>query len=274
MKPLTLHPHEIRRLLATGSVTVWRPVNRRSCANVPTWLWNRLEWDDAKVPTGAMGNCADNGYLHIACRPVEGDSPDEWTRERVYPAHPPGSERWVKERFGWAVTPKGKSVIVYQADNQARPVLCDNEGEGDCVGVEKEPVEYVAVDGLLWKAAQRMPRWASRLSVTSTAVQARQVDSLCDPDLEFEVFDTGIKGDCECCCRYGGEYAGECFECAGWGEVDGEECEHCGGEGTCQVCEGACAPSAMFASWWESQYGHWNPDEWAWVTTLTRKDEG
>lgn len=202
-KPILLYRHEIRRLIDTGSVTVWRPIDRIG--------------RHGKV--AQFGPSDTPGYeWHFRCK--RGLWQDYRDAELIKVApHPPGSERWVRERCAiWTGPSDG---VVYDDDPDWRSLRQDNEHLKAITQIKGR-----------WKflAARQMPRWASRLSVVSTAVQARQVQGV----TEVEAEQTGV---------------------------------HPGG-----FASRRSVP--FFREWWQSQYGAWNPDPWAWATTLTRKDEG
>lgn len=116
-----------------------RPVTRGSCA-IDKWLWDRLEWDDSKVPTGGMTTFADNGYLHVATRPHPDELPKHltdpgyWTRNRVYPKWEVGDRIWIREAFDWfagktihlagdKTTSRRFDQVLYRADG-GNPMSC------------------------------------------------------------------------------------------------------------------------------------------------------
>src|SRR5690606_26321903 len=107
MKPITLHPHEIRRLQSTGSVTVWRPMKPQPVLNDDRWVWN---------PSGKeiVAGVPERGAVWRADKPPA----DTGAAGIVDMApHPPGSERWVRET--WAPSRKsGIRQVCYAADGQ------------------------------------------------------------------------------------------------------------------------------------------------------------
>ena len=75
-----------------------RVVQRNNSCPRDKWLWDRLVFDDSIIPD-ALRTFADNGYLHIACKPHPDDEQADaalWTRQRIYPEWNIGDRLWVK----------------------------------------------------------------------------------------------------------------------------------------------------------------------------------
>jgi len=169
MKPITLHPHELNRLLSTGSVTVWRPIDRIGRHGKAT------QFGPSNTP----------GYdWHFRCKRGLWQDYRNADLMKLAPL-PPGSERWVRETWSY---------------------YCDYENLFDCIryktdGARRKPDFHrfanvsentwyrfsMLCDGCgckdhSWRSPVTMPRWASRLSVVSREVQARQVQSVTEEE--------------------------------------------------------------------------------------------
>lgn len=154
MKPITLHPHEIRRLIDTGSVTVWRPMK-------PQPRWDTLGGFEAWECKG--------GHVHVW---DEDRDPDEVAFVNQCAPHPPGSERWVRETWRGNTDGELEIAINYQVDDTVKDFYIDQL---------PRDVYQLKLDWA-WRSPATMPRWASRLSVVAKAVQARQVESVTEEE--------------------------------------------------------------------------------------------
>lgn len=146
--------------------------SRRNCASMPTYLWNRLVFDDALVPPDAPKTFADDGYLHVATRPHPDDPQDgpNWTLERVYPKWKVGDQLWVRET--WCKAPRELSQsphIHYRADYQSGNVPgCRTWDLYNC--------------DTKWRRSAHMPRWASRITLEITNVRVERVQEISEKD--------------------------------------------------------------------------------------------
>lgn len=139
-KPLTLHAHEIRRLQATGKVTVWRAVKNLGVfvdtemgMAPPTYY---PEWKQWIWPDGTTADCP----------------------------HAPGSTCWVRET--WAEGDKEPCDCLPGTICRHRPMV---HFRADWAGID---------DDVRWRPASHMPQWASRLSITISRVSVQRVQEI------------------------------------------------------------------------------------------------
>src|SRR5690606_659665 len=97
MKPLTLHPHELNRLLSTGSVTVWRPMKPQPPAYINDLHGGKLsKRAPYTLEDNETGIIIGMGFF------------DDDDRPYICP-HPPGSEAWVRETWATDIHNNGDS---------------------------------------------------------------------------------------------------------------------------------------------------------------------
>jgi len=159
----------VRAILSDRKTQTRRLITRRNCDHIPGYLWDRLEFDDAKVPEGAMRTFADDGfgdggYLHVACRPHPKaprrlQTPEDWTLERVYPRVSVGDVLWVKETW----KPLG------------------NPAERVCA-VDYRATGWDVAGTIKWRPSIFMPRWASRIDLEVTAIRGQRVQDISEGD--------------------------------------------------------------------------------------------
>ncbi|MFA6046980.1 MAG: hypothetical protein WC718_18505 [Phycisphaerales bacterium] len=140
MRGLTLHAHEIRRLLSAGDVLVLRPVkpqpHKRNFAGEEVYVWNRY-WFDKIIPTDMLEDC---------------------------PLGAPGEQRFVRETWGVSaklpVSAHGDELI-WLAYPDMRGYKADN-----------------LPGNWRWRSPVTMPRWASRATVTVRDVRVLRVQDV------------------------------------------------------------------------------------------------
>ena len=160
VKPLILHAHEIRRLLAHGSVLVLRPVKPQPQPEYRLW-----------------GPVFD-GYAAWTDHPIQGEKGH--IIEMRCPLGTPGTKNWVRETWRRSLlsVPNG---LEYRADGLLRWF----DGS-DTVA------EYASVtiprDGR-WRSPVTMQRWASRCDVTVRDVRVMRIWSLQYDDNLAQGFD-------------------------------------------------------------------------------------
>lgn len=155
MKALTLHDHEVRRLLAAGSVLVMRPVKPQ-----PPEGWR-------------MWGPIIDGHAAWCEHPTQGEKGQVVEVRCPYGA--PGDTAWVRETW-MRQPPDAPDGIWYQADNLARWF--------DGTDTRTEALaRQLSRDGR-WRSPVTMPRWASRCAVSVTEVAVRQTTELTPADLE------------------------------------------------------------------------------------------
>jgi hypothetical protein len=182
--PIIFSGESVRAILAGLKTETRRVITRRSCEPMPKWKWDRLEFDDSKVPETAMQTFADNGYLHVATWPHPDDPLDgeNWTRERIYPRVQVGDTLWVRETF-WEDSRVNYSKPPCEVYYDATPeIAMDPFGRViqatyiDGNNVPPEASLHNLEGNRFWSktSSSRMPRWASRLTLKVTNVRVEQ----------------------------------------------------------------------------------------------------
>lgn len=149
MTALTLHAHEIRRLLSHGSVLMVRPVKPQPEDYIVGDLLGQPQW-----------------YL-------DGD-PEHVLR----PPYAPGTKHWVRERFAIAIG--GLSLGLW--DWQEYVSVIFPEGVGPSFDLREEHPDYAKIRMYAmrnapadWRSPATMPRWASRCDVIVRDVRVRRM---------------------------------------------------------------------------------------------------
>jgi hypothetical protein len=165
----------VRAILEGRKTQTRRLVTRRNCESFQGW--KSLEFDDSKVPTGAMKTFADNGYLHVACRPEEGleNQPENWTRERIYPKWNVGDRAWVRET--WMPFDRDHHIADIKFAYRASCGADSDEIRRDYI---KSGRDY------RWRPSIHMPRKASRITLEITGVKVERLQHLADKDARAE----------------------------------------------------------------------------------------
>jgi len=151
MTALTLHAHEIRRLLSHGSVLVVRPVKPQPHWNPPETIPGFWYWE---VEPGKWYCYRDDEIAEI---------------HEYCPLGAPGERRWVRETWRRSL-PSMPNGLEYQADGLLRWF------DGSDTVAEYESVT-IHRDGR-WRSPATMPRWASRCDVTVRDVRVVRVDDV------------------------------------------------------------------------------------------------
>ena len=166
MKPITLHPHEIHRLLSHGSVLVVRPVKPQP-VQLDTGLWY---WQPPRLPQRApefvWADALDTPWWIIAIH--AGDCP----------LGAPGTKHWARET--WAAC--------FHPEDPVQPGMAMCVEDGKVVGPPRWhpdlPREMRREMFRQWtiRSPVTMPRWASRYDVTVSEVRCMQVGKLSEED--------------------------------------------------------------------------------------------
>jgi hypothetical protein len=100
----------------------------------------------------------------------------------------PGDRLWVKERWTSTVqTCGGGHACIAYADGYARELLCDNEGEGDPVGLGAAVTPHLD-DETKWRPSIHLRRIYSRIALEVTGIRVERVESITDADAIAEGF--------------------------------------------------------------------------------------
>jgi len=167
VKPITLHPHEIHRLLSHGSVLVVRPVKPQP-VQLDTGLWY---WQPPRLPQRApefvWADALDTPWWIIAIH--AGDCP----------LGAPGTKHWARET--WAAC--------FHPEDPVQPGMAMCVEDGKVVGPPRWhpdlPREMRREMFRQWtiRSPVTMPRWASRCDVTVRDVRVMRVQELGNDDL-------------------------------------------------------------------------------------------
>ena len=188
-RPIIFSGLMVRAILDGRKTQTRRVVSRANSATMPPW--NRLEFDDAKVPHGAPPTFADNGYLHVATMPHPRDTKqgaDWWTGNRVYPIWQPGERLWVRETWNcWGcaydfAARTHKATIAYRAAEHER-----------CTEINISELTADALKTIIrcksersWRPSIYMPRWASRITLEITGVRVERLQDMSEADAMAE----------------------------------------------------------------------------------------
>ena len=180
MTALTLHDHEIRRLLSTGSALVLRPVKPQP----------------------------DNEFPGVEFVNIEGNSAlfsEKWGNQtrvclRICPLGIPGSVAWVRERFaiycGGVTLPDAKydGFTLAYPDGTLNLVEYINElppPGWNIAYAQMQRHANVLYNGD-WRSPVTMPRWASRCDVTVQDVHVLRINELSQDDESMAGFTDDI----------------------------------------------------------------------------------
>lgn len=235
-KPILLYAHEVRRLLETGRVDVWRPVEPQ-----PPMGINELHGGELSkrapytLEDNETGIIIGMGFL------------DDDDRPYICP-HPPDSTAWVRETWApYDTDGVSKVAVVYRASYDES---CDGsaEAQGAVKWFDAPTCEFVAkfrdtiarfeVEGERWHSSATMPRWVSRLGVDVMTATAQMVKSISEEELA----------------------------------AAGYPLEPIDETAALTARSYGMSPSLyQFACWWERRFGAGNfaANPWAWKTTLT-----
>jgi hypothetical protein len=187
-RPIIFSGPMVKAILEGRKTQTRRIITKRNSA---TWSdWDRLEFDESKVPEGAFTTLVDNGYLHVPCRPHPEDPQDAslWTRSRVYPIWDVGDALWVRE-----------SVCLlrdnhYHQGGPPNKLITTHDGTPKRNGCEYK-ASTTATDesercrkelGYKWTPSIHMPRWASRIKLEITNIRVQRVQDISEADARAE----------------------------------------------------------------------------------------
>ena len=190
-RPILFSGAMVRAILDRRKSQTRRVVTKSTSACASPW--GRLVFDDTQVPCGAMPLFADDGYLHVPCRPHpdEPQTADYWTRDRVYCRFEPGDRLWVRESFcghwtahagrnnewcGCKVLPErcltnGESIP--QNNGSTSVTSPDNP-----LGLWYKATSEKPCGHSRWKPSIHMPRWASRITLEVAGVRVERVQDI------------------------------------------------------------------------------------------------
>lgn len=173
-RPILFSAPMVRAILDGRKTQTRRAVSRGNSDTAAVWSW--LELDDKKVPAAYPGKTfADNGYLHVTCKPHPDDPQDDpgyWTCQRVYPRWGIGERLWVRET--WA---KSRNNTIYAAESvysEGPKGNADDWDWDDSCGKN------------VWRPSIFMPRSASRLTLEITDVRVQRAHQISEADAEAE----------------------------------------------------------------------------------------
>lgn len=163
--PILFKDEMVRAILDGRKTQTRRIISKRNSDH--GGLWDRLEFDEAKLPQGAMPIIVDNGYLHVPFRPHPEDCQDGewWMRTRVYPTWEVGDRLWVRETWGYF----GGDEYLYQRCQGA-------------VGYRATHLPLSPVHGGKWRPSIVMPRWACRIILEVTEVRVQRLNEITNED--------------------------------------------------------------------------------------------
>lgn len=162
MKPMTLKPHEIRRLQSAGEVLVVRAVKPQPIPD-RHFPGNKLEWNPGKfhyTECNANWNPLSNAFA-------------DYVENGHCPLGKPGDRLWVREKW-----------CIGSPFNQQIP--SDFDGS-ECLAVDYAADEqriWSKEDQGVWRQPVHMPRWASRFTVEVVAVECKRVQEVTPDELE------------------------------------------------------------------------------------------
>lgn len=140
--------------------------------------------------SGAMVRALLAGAKTQTRRIVKPQPQGKWSGPMPCPEWPcpygaPGDRLWVRETHALCSDKDAFGSVYYRADGEARHQLCENQGEGDPVGLGKivppsrrYPVDYIPA----WKPSIFMPRWASRITLEITDVRVERLNGISEKD--------------------------------------------------------------------------------------------
>jgi hypothetical protein len=109
-------------------------------------------------------------------REVGPDYPDDSSDDRRSPCGQPGDLLWVRERYAFEVFPSPahppEERIVFHADRASRHI------DLAACQMDQKSAEFFLpsrFEPSRWKAAAKMPRWASRLTLKVTGIRAQRL---------------------------------------------------------------------------------------------------
>jgi hypothetical protein len=152
---------------------------RRPVKPQPTWDVRRIacDWYEPAViqrgeivPGPQVYGFADEEYVWIS------------------PFGAPGDTLWVRECWRFGVTADSTCCVAYRADGHGRLLLCDNEGEGDPVGIGGKCLPWNPT-GVKWRPSIHMPRWACRTNLEVLRVWLEPVQEISRNDAIAEGFE-------------------------------------------------------------------------------------
>mgnify|MGYP001021939990 CR=1 FL=1 len=113
----------------------------------------------------------------------------------------PGDLLWLREKFAKNTDTKGMGCIYYAADETAKYVLAEDNGEGDWVETTTDVPKSKLWLPVRWRPSTQMPRCASRDTLRIKSVRIERLQEISGPD----------------CWAEGIESAG--WDCTKWGSV-------------------------------------------------------
>ena len=168
-RPIIMTAHSVNAIMAGRKTQTRRVCSKaNSEIGVPYVQWEELDWSGAWSDPGIAPN---SGYWHV---PFTQDGERLFTRVR--PRVEVGDLLWVKETWCQMVKEHGGG-IAYKAD-----MWNDRAGDG-----EASRQEYIRLGyPYQWRSPMFMPRRASRLSMTLTAVRGERLQDICESDAVAE----------------------------------------------------------------------------------------
>lgn len=172
-RPITFSGEMVRAILAgrktqTRRVIKPQPDNPACFGTNPIWGSGIIRADTPGVLRGDIGKACIGKYtIHAATR-VNDKRVDQWI---PCPKGKPGDRLWVREKFivGWPTGKFGQWSCLKPADAR-----------------EEDQSAFFAADGMdkpdepqrPWRWAQRMPRWASRITLEVVQISAERLQQM------------------------------------------------------------------------------------------------
>lgn len=167
-RPILMADRLVRAVLSGAKTQTRRPVCKATSFTDGT-PWQRLEFDESKIPAGCpwtyvMPDYMQGAYLHVPAWPHPEDppqhqTPEYWTRHRIVPRWDIGDRLWVREAWSETdATINEQPGVVYRATDP----------------------DWSSMEGFKWRPSIHMPRWACRLVLEITDVRVERVHQISD----------------------------------------------------------------------------------------------